>query len=358
LCRQVEELAERTGDVDLISIAARQAGTVAHLNGDLTGALAVASRLIEQSLALGKQENDVHVAQRITFRPLLDLGRAEEAMAAHTESAHLAGLDDDTLLTHYGGYYAATRAVILANLGRHSEARDTIRRTLERLQIASADDETPAWSLVCLLEAAILVGDDVAAPMLMSRLAPIASAVIWGLFGASTCVARHLGAAAAMIGDRAAARTYYEQALEIAGRLRFRPEIALTHLHLAELLHDGGTHERAQARAHLAAAIPELEAMAMQPALMKARRLQERLAGAKAARAPAANPDGLSDREVEVLRRIAAGRSNQEIADALVVSVRTVERHAVNIYAKIGARGRTDAVAYAVRHNLADAPPD
>lgn len=40
-----------------------------------------------------------------------------------------------------------------------------------------------------------------------------------------------------------------------------------------------------------------------------------------------------------------------------IVSVRTVERHAVNIYAKIGARGRTDAVVYAVHHHPADAPP-
>jgi len=63
-------------------------------------------------------------------------------------------------------------------------------------------------------------------------------------------------------------------------------------------------------------------------------------------------PLGLSPREVEVLRLIAAGLSNTEIADRLVLSVRTVERHTVNIYAKIGARGRTEATAYAVQHGL------
>ena len=63
-------------------------------------------------------------------------------------------------------------------------------------------------------------------------------------------------------------------------------------------------------------------------------------------------PDGLSRREAEVLGMIAAGMTNREIADSLVVSERTVERHAVNAYAKIGARGRTDAVAYTVRHGL------
>jgi DNA-binding NarL/FixJ family response regulator len=63
-------------------------------------------------------------------------------------------------------------------------------------------------------------------------------------------------------------------------------------------------------------------------------------------------PDGLSEREVEVLRLIAEGRSNREISEALVISVRTVERHITNIYAKIGARGKADATAYTLRHNL------
>jgi DNA-binding NarL/FixJ family response regulator len=51
-----------------------------------------------------------------------------------------------------------------------------------------------------------------------------------------------------------------------------------------------------------------------------------------------------------VLRLIAAGKSNQQIADALVLSLRTVERHITNLYAKIGAHGKADATAYALRH--------
>ena len=65
-----------------------------------------------------------------------------------------------------------------------------------------------------------------------------------------------------------------------------------------------------------------------------------------------AHPDGLTDREIEVLRLVAAGRTNKEIADALVLSVRTVERHITNVYAKIGARGRADAAAYTLTHGL------
>jgi DNA-binding CsgD family transcriptional regulator len=68
---------------------------------------------------------------------------------------------------------------------------------------------------------------------------------------------------------------------------------------------------------------------------------------------PVPAPAGLSPRETEILRRIALGRSNQQIAYELVLSVRTVERHITNLYAKIGARGKADATAYALRSGLA-----
>ena len=63
----------------------------------------------------------------------------------------------------------------------------------------------------------------------------------------------------------------------------------------------------------------------------------------------------LTPREAEVLRLLASGRSNEQIAAELVLSVRTVERHISNIYAKIGAHGRTAravATAYAHTHAL------
>jgi pimeloyl-ACP methyl ester carboxylesterase/DNA-binding CsgD family transcriptional regulator len=63
-------------------------------------------------------------------------------------------------------------------------------------------------------------------------------------------------------------------------------------------------------------------------------------------------PDGLTAREVEVLRRLTAGKTNGEIAEELYVSVRTVERHIANIYAKIGSRGRANATAYALTRGL------
>ena len=73
------------------------------------------------------------------------------------------------------------------------------------------------------------------------------------------------------------------------------------------------------------------------------------------ARAPEARVGGLSAREAEVLRLVARGLSNDDIARELVLSVRTVERHVANIYAKIGASGRTGraiATAWAHGHGI------
>jgi len=61
---------------------------------------------------------------------------------------------------------------------------------------------------------------------------------------------------------------------------------------------------------------------------------------------------GLTAREIEVLRLVAAGRSNQQIADELVISVRTAERHIANIYLKTGVANRTEASLYARDHGI------
>jgi DNA-binding NarL/FixJ family response regulator len=75
----------------------------------------------------------------------------------------------------------------------------------------------------------------------------------------------------------------------------------------------------------------------------------ERAAGLLA-QADATPPAGLTGREAEVLRLLAEGRTNREIADALVLSVHTIERHLANAYRKIGTRNRAEATAFVVRN--------
>ena len=68
---------------------------------------------------------------------------------------------------------------------------------------------------------------------------------------------------------------------------------------------------------------------------------------------PSGNGAELSPRERDVLRLLAGGESNGQIAAALGLSINTVERHVSNLYRKIDARGRADATAWAVRRGLA-----
>jgi DNA-binding CsgD family transcriptional regulator len=66
----------------------------------------------------------------------------------------------------------------------------------------------------------------------------------------------------------------------------------------------------------------------------------------------AGDAHGLSPRELEVLRLVAAGRSNREIAAELLISEHTVARHLQNIFAKLGLSSRTAATAFAFEHDL------
>ncbi len=70
----------------------------------------------------------------------------------------------------------------------------------------------------------------------------------------------------------------------------------------------------------------------------------------------AAKRSGLSDKEIAVLRELAQGLSNKEIAAKLFVSEQTVKFHLRNIYRKLGIASRTEALRYAFEHNLVDAP--
>ncbi len=114
------------------------------------------------------------------------------------------------------------------------------------------------------------------------------------------------------------------------------------------LTKDAGAAEIARA-VHAAAAGQTL----LDPAV-QARLLAAAAAGRPdPATAPIDRPDELTPREAEVLRLIAAGFSNAEIASRLVISEATVKTHVNHLFSKTGARDRAQAVHYAYRHGLA-----
>jgi DNA-binding CsgD family transcriptional regulator len=164
-------------------------------------------------------------------------------------------------------------------------------------------------------------------------------------------IARLLGDAAALLGEPEEALACYDQALAICGRVGFRPETAITRMQLAELLIGVSPGDRVQAYEHLDFAISEFEVMKMVPYLERALQLRGRRRPPPQPKAPE-YPDALSEREVEVLRLIAAGRSNQQIAEDLMISPHTVVRHVSNIFAKAGVSNRVEAATYAQRHGL------
>jgi DNA-binding CsgD family transcriptional regulator/tetratricopeptide (TPR) repeat protein len=145
---------------------------------------------------------------------------------------------------------------------------------------------------------------------------------------------------------------HFEQALDVFRHYSLPWDGAEAHQVRGRLLAALGRRHRAAASASFDQARQVYLGMDAAPQWLDALEAMRAAALGRFVQRGPSYPDGLSEREVEVLRLIAEGRSNREISEALVISVRTVERHITNIYAKIGARGKADATAYTLRHNL------
>ena len=153
-----------------------------------------------------------------------------------------------------------------AHMGQTAEVRQALRRLVPDPR--NEVENRPTQGLVLLLETAILVEDIELCSALAERLSPAANLSTANI--AYTCPARHLGAASALLGEPEKARAYYYQAIEAAGKIRFRPEIALTRLQLCELLLEHYPDDRPEAMEHLDFAIGEFQDMKMQPSLERA----------------------------------------------------------------------------------------
>lgn len=160
-----------------------------------------------------------------------------------------------------------------------------------------------------------------------------------------------LGLLANFVGNYDEAATHFENALTLCRREGYRPELAWTcHDYAEALLQRNSPGDLDKATFLLDEALTISRELSMPPLMERAETLREKV-GARSARA-LVYPDGLTQREMEVLALIAHGKSNPEIAQELVVSIRTVTTHVSNIFSKINAANRAEAATYAIRHGL------
>jgi DNA-binding CsgD family transcriptional regulator len=351
LWSQVAELAKRTRVATVGLFAAEREVILAIVDGRLEEALVTLRRFAELADELGVPIRGRHFGLTQLCAPVLYLGRSDAWLTASEEQSALASpAQPGRRQGPEFSFTAAARAICLAQLRRLEEAQTVVGPVLNDLE-NSVDDGRDIMELVWLLQAAVVVEHRAAAQALAARLACVAHLSAAGPTGINTCVARHLGDAAALAGDRTAASAYSLQALEAADKIRFRPELALTHLRLAELLLEGGD-DKAQLEAleHLDAAIPELQDMHMQPGLERALALREKLTPA-AAQEPARQsaPDTLTAREREIASLMADGLSNRDIAEKLVISEGTVEVHVKHILGKLSFSSRAQVAGLFAR---------
>jgi tetratricopeptide (TPR) repeat protein len=246
--------AERTADATLAVQSMAIPAFLAFVDGRLEEALALVEALEErgQNLAVSASLGGISVSPSLL----------------HYRLAHYLGQSLDSLekavsfSTQRGNQ--ATKALMLAWMGRHGEADNYYR---EFGGIESMDDQSAGVFVLMFLEGRLLAGrrDSIAA--LARRLAPFGSNL--STVGA-TSLGRQLGDASVLLGEPDEARTYYQNAIEACEKVRFRPEMALTRLSLAELLLDHYADEHDAAIEHLDFAIQEFREMKMQPALERA----------------------------------------------------------------------------------------
>jgi len=314
----------------------------------LDGRFAQAEELIEQGLAAGRRAGDQAVGNYYT-------GVIATLRFMQGRLGELAGLARDAASRFPAMVvFRAALAAMLAETGRADEARAEVEY-LTAGDLAAVPRD-PAWSycLASLALACYHLGEASIAGKLHPLLEPYADRnIVTGRVGA-VC----LGPAAYFLGlldltrglpDQALRR--FQQAAALADRMQARPTAAMSREGQARALL---ALDRPGDRQRAIALLDEVTATAR---ALGIRGLGERAATVRAAatagpRTPAW-PAGLTGREVEVLRLIAAGQSNRAIAQALFISPNTVLHHVSSIFAKLGVANRAEAAAYAIRGGLA-----
>ena len=165
-------------------------------------------------------------------------------------------------------------------------------------------------------------------------------------------VDRGRGLLSAAIGENDQAVAHFEDGLTLTRRAGYRPETAWICCEYADvLLQRAGPGDGPNAESLLEESLAVAQELGMLPLIQRIEACKERLES-QPGDTPATYPDGLTQREVEVLRLLAQGRSNSQISEELVVAEGTTRRHVANIYEKIGVANRAEATRYALREGL------
>jgi DNA-binding CsgD family transcriptional regulator len=163
--------------------------------------------------------------------------------------------------------------------------------------------------------------------------------------------AHYLGLLAATMGHWEDAQSHFTAALAMHARMGAKPALARTQYAYAKMLL---AREPVDDGTPVMSLLDEASASSLELGMHT---LEERVVALRARvrsqpRSPQPYPDGLTQREVEVLRLIAVGKSNRDIANALFVSPHTVANHVRSILTKTNTANRTEAAAYARHHDL------
>lgn len=260
--REYQELARRRQEPYLMFMDTRHDVIMLAIDGRLEEAVEAGQKILVRGQELGVSGRAWNACRILSTMPVYFLGWTGE---------HLPGIEypkEENTPQAWGH-----RALIQAHLGKHAEVIGIIEEHLmsphkARVNFANA----PYQWLMLWLEAAVLAGHYPAVELLFGWLKDTGYVTTGSAY--LTCVPRHLGSAAALLGKYEEARKHYHKALEVTTQMKFRPELALTHLQAAELLLKHFPREKAEAMAHLNAAIPELRDMKMKPFLGRALKLK------------------------------------------------------------------------------------
>jgi DNA-binding CsgD family transcriptional regulator/tetratricopeptide (TPR) repeat protein len=239
------------------------------------------------------------------------------------------------------------RAALALDRADPQTALDFLDRQIRR--IGDEDVGERAFALALLVDAQIMAGDVDAATASLEQLEAAVSLVGTQPLRATANAAR--GALAKAIGQLDRAKLHYEDAIDLFEASDATFDAARLRLELAAVLRDLGRDSAAMEQAIMAQGV--FNRLGAKTFGQRASLLISSLATSMGKPPTGPLPHDLTPREAEVLWLIAAGKTNQEIADVLVLSIRTVERHISTVYEKLHLRGRAArASAAAIAVNL------